>query len=467
MDIGKETEKIVKSAENNSFWKSERIIFVASLVTFFVFAAVLLFTEQANPLVKFHNFLDYLFDTVSVGTLTGLFRGDSGTFTFSGQFVLLLDMVMNGLIASFISVLLIIFVRLGIDKKQTLRQELEKMNLFSRSILTYIFLDSLLIWGVGTILFELFGARNLWEAIFNSASHIFNDGVTAIPNNMIPFNQNTPMLLSGAFLITIGGIGISIRSNFYKWILKVLGFKNLSNAIPETLLAPKNFMVVILVVTFLLQIFGAGSLYAFEHNNFKVFPGLNEGYQFLNSYYMSVSARTAGFTTIPDLSQLHDKSTYILMGLMSIGASSGSFAGGIFKLTAFIYLFIYLISRFRGDFEVETPHNHIHFSQRTVNEANFRVIGFTIVLLILTFIAFLVQPNLSGLFLFFESISAVTNTGLTLGATPLLNSTNLIIMIILMTIGKLGFITTVISFFPKYQHLLESAQHEFDEFPVD
>jgi trk system potassium uptake protein TrkH len=467
MDLGEETKKLVKSAENQSFWMSERIIFAASLVTFFVFAAALLFTEHTNVAVKFHSFLDYLFDTVSVGTLTGLFRGDSGTFTFSGQFVLLLDMVMNGLIASFISILLIIFVRLGIDRKQTLRQELEKMNLFSRNILFYIFLDTLLIWILGTVLFEMFGARNLWEAIFNSASHIFNDGVTSIPHNMIPFRENVPMLLSGAFLITIGGIGISIRSNFYRCVLQLFGLKKFSTMIPETLLAPKNFLVIILAVTFVLQLFGAGAFYAFEHNNFKVFPGLSDGYQFLNSYYMSVSARTAGFTTIADLSQLHDKSNYILMGLMSIGASSGSFAGGIFKLTAFIYIFIYLISRLRGEFEVTTSHRYIHFSQRTVNEANFRVIGFSIILFILTFVLFLVQPDISGFFIFFESISAVTNTGLSLGATGMLNGASMIIMIVLMTMGKLGFITTVISFFPKYQHLLERAHHEFDEFPVD
>src|SRR6266566_4834414 len=99
MDIKKDTYDIIEGKK--SFWFSERIIFLGTLVSFFIFAVMLLFTEAGNTVAPHKTFLDFFFDTVSVGTLTGLFRGDSGTFTFDGQFVLLLDMVMNGLIASF------------------------------------------------------------------------------------------------------------------------------------------------------------------------------------------------------------------------------------------------------------------------------------------------------------------------------------------------------------------------------
>lgn len=466
MGIKEDTQDIMQGKK--SFWFSERIIFLGTLVSFFIFAVMLLFTEAGNGLAPHKTFLDFFFDTVSVGTLTGLFRGDSGTFTFDGQFVLLVDMVINGLIASFISILLIIFVRLGFDRKGTLRSEIENIGTHTKDILLFIFFDFIFIWVLGTVLLQLSGGRTLWESIFNSASHILNDGVTAFPNNMIPYNQHVGMLFSGAFLITIGGLGISIRGYFYKIILKVIGLKKIAKSIPDSILAPKNFLIIILVATAALQIFGALSIYGIEFNNPKALPGVTDpALKLLNTYYMSVSARTAGFTTMPDLSLLHDKSNMIFMLLMSIGASSGSFAGGILKLTAFIYLFIYVIARIRGDNEVETPHKHIHFSQRTVLEANFRVIGFTIILFVLLIALFFVQPNISGMYLFFEAISGVSNTGLTLGATILLNDWGMIIIIILMTVGKLGFITTVISFFPKYQHLIEHAKTDFDEFPVD
>lgn len=465
MDIQKDAQDII--AGKKSFWFSERIIFLGTLVSFFIFAVMLLFTEAGNSHVAHKTFLDFFFDTVSVGTLTGLFRGDSGTFTFGGQVILLLDMIINGLIASFISILLIIFVRLGFDRKQTLRAEIEKIGMHSKDILLFVFFDFLFIWVIGTGMFHLSGGRTLWESMFNAASHILNDGVTAFPNNMVVYTKNVPMLLSGAFLITIGGLGISIRGYFYKLFLQWFGFKKLTKHIPDSILAPKNFLVIILLVTVMLQIFGAVTLYGIEANNTNVFLGIQPAIKFLNTYYMSVSARTAGFTTMPDLSLLHDKSSYIVMLLMSVGASSGSFAGGILKLTAFIYLFIYIIARIRGDSEIETPHKHVHFSQRTVIQSNFRVIGCTIILFVLLIALFFVQPDISGLYLAFEAISAVSNTGLTLGATNILNDWGMMIIIILMTVGKLGFITTVISFFPKYQQLIEHAGHDFDEFPVD
>ena len=201
----------------------------------------LFITEHNNINLQFKSFIDFFFDSVSVGTLTGLFRGDSGTFTFAGQFVLLADMVFNGLITSIIAILLIIFVRLGFDRRRTLRKELEKLNIYSKNILVFILIDFLLIWSFGTALLVIFGSHSLWEALFNSASHILNDGVTALPDSMVPYKNNIPMLLSGAFLIMIGGIGVSIRGYFYKIILKWIGLKRISRSIPETIIVSKKF----------------------------------------------------------------------------------------------------------------------------------------------------------------------------------------------------------------------------------
>jgi trk system potassium uptake protein TrkH len=457
-------EEVIESFEKNSFWISERFIFLGFLVGFFVFALFLFLTEQRNTHLHYRSFIDYFFDSVSVGTLTGLFRGDSGTFSFGGQVVLLVDMVFNGLITSVIAVLLVIFVRLGFDGKKSLRKELEKLNIYSKNILVFILVDFFFIWILGTLLFQFCGSHTVWEAIFNSASHILNDGITALPNSMVPYNHNIPMLLSGVFLIMIGGFGLSIRGYFYKLLLEKVGMKKLAKRIPESVIAPRNFILIILSVTFALQLFGAVTLYAFENNNTAVFsPATTNITKFVNTYYLSVAARTAGFSTVPDLSKMHDKSNYVLMFLMAIGASSGSFAGGVLKLTAFIYIIAFIVSRAQGDYEVSTPGKHLHFSELTMIEANFRIIGFTAVLMVVLLLLFLVQPNLSGLYLIFEGISAVSNTGFTLGATYLLNNWGMILIIILMIVGKVGFISTIVSFFPQHQLLLERAQ----QLPVD
>src|SRR5581483_3995668 len=154
----------------------------------------------------------------------------------------------------------------------------------------------------------------------NAASHILNDGVTARPENMVPYAHNAGMLLSGAFLITIGGLGIGIRGRAYRWLFRRLGLMRIARGIPASVLVPRNFIFAILAVTIGLQAFGALSMFAFEAHNTALFSGTWSPIgKFLDSYYMSVSARTAGFTVFPNLMALHDKSNLVLMVLMTIG----------------------------------------------------------------------------------------------------------------------------------------------------
>ena len=73
---------------------SERLFF-GSIIAFLAFAVLLNILEGNNPHLHYKSFIDFFFDSVSVGTLTGLFRGDSGIFSFSGQFVLLVHVLLN------------------------------------------------------------------------------------------------------------------------------------------------------------------------------------------------------------------------------------------------------------------------------------------------------------------------------------------------------------------------------------
>ena len=479
--IDHEFEEIIHSVEKKPFWFTERILFLANLVVFFACAVALAITEFGNEKNgQFNSFIDYLFNSISVGTLTGLFRGDSGNYSFLGQLALLGNMVISGIIASVIGVILLLFVRSGLDRKKRLQTELQNLGLHSGSILKFIFIDLAIIWGVGTILFIITGSTSWWEAIFNSASHIFNDGVTALTNNMVPYRENIGMIISGAFLITIGGFGIAIRVLFYKWVLNLFGLKNLASKIPEEVSAPANFAWLIVITSFILQLGGAALIYHFESQNPGTFAnGLYQSdvVKVINSWYMSVSSRTAGFTIfgitdsagqiIADMSKINDKTEFLFIVLMAIGASSGSFAGGILKLTAFIYLFVYLYSRFRGQKEIKLQSNFAHFSEKTVFEANFRMIGFTAIVIIITGMLFVAEGNITGNWLLFESVSAVSNTGLSLGATPNLGVFGMTLIMLLMTIGKIGFISFIISFFPRLQILLEQTDRNANEFPVD
>jgi trk system potassium uptake protein len=471
-------EKIEHIIESKSFWSTERILFLANLLIFLFSGIALYFIEVNNPKnAGYNTFMDFLFNSISVGTLTGLFRGDSGFYTFWGQLVLLLNMTISAIVVSFVSVLLIVFIRSGLDKDKSLETEIDRLGLDSESTIKFVFIDILFVWLVGTLLFYFSGTRTVWEAVFNSASHIYNDGVTTFIGNMIPYKNNVMMLFSGGFLITMGGLGIGIRGLVYKFALNRIGLSNLANKIPDSVLAPKKMAFAVVFITLLLQIFGTSFIYSFEKDNVKTFADSSyNSTQLVNSWYMSVSARTAGFTTIgnsmpndyisADLSNINEKTNYILILLMTVGAASGSFAGGIFKITALLFALSYIISKLKGRSQVGIK-NLFTFSEKSSIEANFRVVGFTFTVIVITLILFLGENNIGGTSLLFESISAVSNTGLSKGATGSLGFLSMSLIMFLMIIGKLGFISFVISFFPKLQDLLQSVSVDGDEFPVD
>ena len=70
------------------------------------------------------------------------------------------------------------------------------------------------------------------------------------------------------------------------------------------------------------------------------------GGEALNSFFISASARTAGFTTI-DIGGLTVQTLLLIMALMFVGGVSGSTAGGI-KINTFATLFATAFSYLRG-----------------------------------------------------------------------------------------------------------------------
>ena len=68
--------------------------------------------------------------------------------------------------------------------------------------------------------------------------------------------------------------------------------------------------------------------------------------RFLAGFFQAVSARTAGFNTLP-IGNMANETLFVLMLLMFIGASPGSCGGGI-KTSSFASLIVLGISRLRG-----------------------------------------------------------------------------------------------------------------------
>jgi trk system potassium uptake protein TrkH len=459
-------ERFERFIEQKNFWTSNRFLFIFSLVLHLLCAIGLSFTEYGNFSLKFNTFWDHLFNSISIGTLTGLIRGDVGNYTFWGQFLLILNMFLNAIITSIIGILVFLLIRFGFDKKIKLYDELHKMRVDSFDVIAFIFVDIFILWVLGAVVMWWAGTNSIWEAVFNSLSHVINAGITSLEGGMYRYRNNDLMLITGIVLITIGGLGISIRALLYKWLLNLVGLKNLAKHIPSSVVAPLNFTLTILFITIVLQIIGAISIHFFESVNSQTLGSGDYLNTELNAYFLSVSSRTAGFSTISDLSKLNDKTSFLLMGLMVIGASSGSFTGGVFKLTAFLYILVYLYTFLKGNFRKGIKNGFIHFSEKTAGESNFRIIAFTLATLLIVSFTFFTQPNVSGFWLFFEGISAVSNTGLTMGAVNLLNYPTMLLMILLMILGKIGFLSFS-SLSKKFDTLLSKKTTDYEAFSVD
>ena len=162
----------------------------------------------------------------------------------------------------------------------------------------------------------------------------------------------------------------------------------------------------------------------------------------LESLFLSVTARTAGFNTI-DTSQLTNISLIMLMIFMFIGASPGSTGGGI-KTTSEAVLWGLIRSHLFNRERVEL------FNRSVAHGLVARVIAIVLLQIGIIVIATIVlqitefgeMPHelTRGQYLeqVFEVVSAISTVGLSTGITTKLSSAGLVVLMLCMYIGRVG-----------------------------
>jgi len=161
----------------------------------------------------------------------------------------------------------------------------------------------------------------------------------------------------------------------------------------------------------------------------------------LNSFFTSVTPRTAGFNSL-DMNTLTPESKLITMIFMLIGGAPGSTAGGI-KVTTITVLILSAIFFIRGREDIQIMKNSISYN--TIFKS---ICIFMLALLIIitgTFIL-LIDNDIIFIDALFEITSAFGTVGLSLGITSLLNPLSKIVLILCMFLGRLGPLTLVIAF---------------------
>jgi len=128
---------------------------------------------------------------------------------------------------------------------------------------------------------------------------------------------------------------------------------------------------------------------------------------------------------------------------MWIGVSPGSTGGGV-KVTTIAIALMNIVALAKGKESIEIYKRKI--ASESVNKA-FAIILLSVLTITLSFILLnFSDPNQQMIPLLFESVSAYTTCGLSMGITSSLTATSKIILMFTMFVGRVGMLTLLVAF---------------------
>lgn len=367
-------------------------------------------------------YTDALYTSASAVCVTGLLTVDVGdTFTAVGQTIIAVLIQIGGLGVGAIGAGIMLATRRRMDlKSMNIVREAGNLDA-GRSVLQFLsalFKTTLSIELCGAVLsFPAFVrhypvGKAIGISLFHAIAAFNNSGFDILGGgrNLAPFRDDIPLNLVTCALIILGGIGFlvigEIRTKRFAWKRYSMHAK------------------IVLSTSAVLTVSGALLLW------------LTERFSPLAALFHSVSARTAGFSTVP-LGNFSEAGLLVMIVLMFIGASPGSTGGGI-KTTTFFTLLVGIRSaatnRSEKAFRYSLPKEAFR------KAAVITLIGLLVVL-VGTLLFMLAEPSVPLADALFEVVSAFGTVGLSTGITPTLGLPAKLLSILLMYIGRLGPLT--------------------------
>lgn len=411
---------------------------VKTIILFFI-ALILVGTALlCLPFARHDNavfsFISCLFTATSAVCVTGLSVVDVGSyFNTFGQIIILALVQIGGLGYMLVSTGLGLILGKMALKDRQIMQELFDISSFDElfKLLKKAVAVVLCIEMIGAAFFAFSFAKiypvtkAIYLGIFYSITSFCNAGFSVFSNSLENFSQTPSILYTSVVLIILGGIGFFVLVDIIdKFVRKNVRLTFHSKAI--------------LWMTGGLVLFAFLSFLCAEY--FTLIKDHSLSYVINNSLFQAVSARTAGFNSIPT-NTMTTFSTFVIIMLMFIGGGPGSTAGGI-KITTLILLFVFIRSALKGDNEF--PLAKKNMDEDLVKKA---VLVFILMLFFVSvFILLLLytQPHLEMSKVIFEAVSGFCTVGLSLGITAQFTLTGKIILIIAMLVGRIGAITILV-----------------------
>jgi len=388
-----------------------------------------------------NKFIDALFTATSSVCVTGLTTVEIGTYyTLFGQIIIMILIQIGGLGYMTLGSLLILFTgKLTLKNKLVVHETAEILSYeniiyFLKHVIKITVVVELLGTIVLTLSFIQYPLMNksilksFYYGLFHSISAFNNSGLSLFNDSLIKFNQNIFVLITMGILIIFGGIGYFVIIDLYRSRLR---FNNCS-------LHTK----IVLLTTAGLVVFGTFLIFVLENNNIQTIGSQGTGYKLLNSFFTSVTPRTAGFNSLI-MSNLMPSTILLLMILMFIGASPASTGGGI-KTTTFAVLLKTFFSTIKGNQEINIYNRRLDLE--AIKKSMSITTGF---LFVVTFICslLLITEKQTIVPVLFETVSAIGTVGLSLGITPYLSTIGKLLIILTMLVGRIGPLTIGIALF--------------------
>lgn len=432
-------------------------LFVLSFLGLILIGTILLLLPISTT--KNISLIDALFTTTSAVCVTGLVALDtSKDFTLFGQTVIMLLIQSGGLgILTFASYFSYFFKGGSSYEDQLTMGNISNIEKFDEIFKT---LKRILIITIGIEFvgaFFIFASLNpalmpclgdrIYFSMFHSISAFCNAGFSTLPHGIMEagYVDNYKFQLSLIFLFVLGGLGFPIAINLLKYLKYLIRriFLQIYNQ-KKDVYKPwvmKLGSKINLITTCLLIVIGTALIFINEYNNILTsHQGVGK---FVTALFTATTPRTAGFNSI-DFNQLHLSSLIIVIILMWIGASPASTGGGI-KTSTFAIAVLNFISLARGRRNIEVYSREV--SDTSIRRA-FAVMTLSVVVLAAgSILISYFDEGLRLLDIIFESVSAYSTVGLSLGITAGLSPASKLVLIILMFIGRVTTLTLLIAFF--------------------
>ncbi|WP_188973999.1 TrkH family potassium uptake protein [Deinococcus aerolatus] len=418
-----------------------QLIALTFALTILVGTALLLLPVSLEPGQRL-SVIQALFMATSAVCVTGLGVVDVGTtFTPFGEVVMLLLIQVGGLGLITLGTLFALALRrrVGITDRIQVAQQVSALELGGvvRLVRTIV-LSSVLVELAGTMLLaavfvpqEGLG-RGLYYALFHAVSAFNNAGFSLYATGLTGFVTNPLINVVIPLLIVLGGMGFLVQLNVLAHLRNRR--RNRLNSNSKLSLTMMGALLLIGTVGFALL----------EWNNPATLGTLPLGERLLAAWFQGVTPRTAGFNTL-DYSVMGYGTLFLTILLMFIGANPGSTGGGI-KTTTFYVMMASAWGMVRGSSDTTLFRRRINTTTilraTTVGLLSLGLVNLGFLLLLL------LNTNKDILFvqLFFETISAFATVGLSMNTTPLLNTGQEAVLIVLMFLGRIGPLTFAVAF---------------------